>query len=221
MINYIQTWCIVLPTLQLYILAKTKNYIIAYETTCLYAVTYLASAGIIGWFELFDIDIESAKNDPFYGYSPYVANHIITPMLIYQGWNTIACLLHKDLRTPESMIHHILAFTLALCGMDSLLHYWAIYFFGITEVSTVPLQIMILQKKLGYNNTYASYAFAGLFTVVRLIYWPIYYWHCINQAFIVDMRPVHFYVFTSISTLLTVMQFYWGYKIISKKFTNK
>ncbi len=200
--------------------------LLAYELTCLLIILYLVTAGIIGWFELFDVNIEEAKSDPFFGRSTYVISHLISPLAAYQWWNFLFCLIYRDVRTAQMLMHHFLAFILSLCGLDGFLNYWAIFFFGITEISSVPLTIMNILKYC--NRQYESSAaykssqivFAFSFICVRLLFWPYYYIHCILQAtgyFIKgDLCPLYFYVFATISTTLTILQLFWGSKLIKK-----
>jgi hypothetical protein len=200
----------------------TKGDLLSYEITCLLCNIHLASAGIIGWFELFDIDISNAKVNPFFGHSDYVVNYLIVPLAMYQFWNSIFCMFHHNLRSFQTLTHHILAFILALCGLDSFLHYWAIYFFGITEISSVPLTIMAIIK-LCNRCDYVFYKwcrtlFAITFLWIRVLCWPYYYIICVFQAtqYYIDgsLYPPYYFIFTSISTALTMLQLLWGYKII-------
>ena len=206
--------------------------LLCYEVSCLIATIYLSVAGIIGWFELFNVDIANAKDNPFFGHSDYVQSHLIIPLLVYQGLNALVCVLVKDLRKLEMISHHLLAFLLALCGMNSFLHYWAIFFFGITEISSIPLTIMSIMRILyGKNkNEYYAYkisrsSFALLFIIIRLIYWPVYYTNCIYEAIYLysnnKLNYVYFYTFTIISTALTGLQLYWGTKIVNTLVTKK
>lgn len=205
-----------------YIINVYYNNQLSYEITCLISNAYLASAGIIGWYELFGVQIAEAKADPFFGHSPYVINHLIAPLAVYQFWNSVYCIANKELRTFQNVTHHIMAFVLALCGFDSFLHYWAIYFFGITEISSVPLTAMSILK-LTNNRCSVMYkwsriGFAASFLWYRFALWPYYYAICIYQATQHYMSGAlyspYYYIFAVASTALTVLQFIWGVKII-------
>lgn len=215
-------WCCTVPTAYFVFNYVLNHSILSYNITCLLSNTYLALAGIIGWYELFGVQIEDAKADPFFGHSPYVINHLIAPLAAYQFWNSVYCIANKEMRTFETIAHHIMAFLLALCGFDSFLHYWAIYFFGITEISSVPLTMMTILK-LTNNHGSAAYkwsrtGFAFTFLRFRFALWPYYYAICIYQATQYYMNGAlyspYYYIFAFGSTTLTVLQIYWGCKIV-------
>ena len=229
--SVIFTWLFGIPLLFFVILRSTNLFMkentdfISYDFTCLLIIIYLVVAGIIAWFELFGVDITEAKTNPFFGRSSYVIDHLISPLAAYQFWNLIFCLLYKEMRTLQILAHHAFAFILSLCGLDSFLHYWAIFFFGITEISSIPLTVMSIMnhlygtKKKKYSvYRFCRVAFAVTFLYVRVLIWPFYYLHCIYQAFqyYIDgtLYPIYFYIFASSSTSLTILQLIWGSKII-------
>ncbi len=199
--------------------------VLAYEFTSFLAVTYLALAGVVAWFELFGVDISDAKAQPLFGRSDFITDHIISLLAAYQGWNCILCLILRELRTVQMLSHHVFALVLAVCAMDSFLNYWTIYFFGITELSSIPLSgITILTHLLGKEKEnhplykFSKMSFAFSFTVVRIVFWTPYFVHCIQQSFkhyfSGELYPPYFFIFTSISSLLTVLQYMWFGKII-------
>ena len=144
-------------------------------------VTYLAAAGFILFYSLFEVnDYNKLEANHFYGRSEFLENHLIYPMLAYQGWNVVLCLFVKDLRKPEMIGHHIVTGTLGLMGLHPFLHYRGLFFFGVAEVTNVPLTILdmfkyitVLKEKypMGYSLTQVT--FAASFIILRLIAWPI------------------------------------------------
>ncbi len=200
--------------------------VLAQECVALIVIIYLSASGFIAWFELFNVNIDDAKASPFFGYSSFVVNHIMSPITAYQGWNSILSLILAESRSFQMFIHHLLVFILSLFGYDHFLHYWAIFFFGIVETSNIPLTIMnIVKLAVGEEkNKYAIYninrnLFAISFIVIRLIFWPYYFYFCIEQAVKLymsgELRSSYFYVFTTCSSLLTLLQLFWGVKIFA------
>ena len=124
----------------------------AFEIVAGICVTYLAVAGFVCASGLAG-DYAKLAGNPYYGYSQFVIDHLVYPMLSYQGWNVLICLPGlglESLNNPAMIGHHIATGSLAYLGMAPYLHYRALFFFGMAEVTselrrrhcaTVPLSL--------------------------------------------------------------------------------
>lgn len=110
-------------------------------------VTWLGIAGVIGFYGLFGVDCEGdfkrtavEGTDPyFYGRSDFVENHMIYPMISYQGWNLLYTLINPDQFSFSMVGHHGVTGLLAYFGLRPYLQYYGLFFFGIAELTNIPL----------------------------------------------------------------------------------
>lgn len=201
--------------------------IIATEITSTICVVWFSAVGVIGYFHLFGYtDGHDLSLSPFYGYSTLVHHHLITPMLVYQIWNLIACLLHNEYRDLPSLAHHFVTAWLAYCGFHPFAHYYALFYFGIAELTTIPLNIVNSFKNVpnlqqSYPLFYSNIRtlFAGSFLIIRTIWWPVVsyglFMGCVD---LLSSQKAHstfvvcYFLFSNL--FLTSLQFYWGYLIL-------
>jgi hypothetical protein len=112
--------------------------IMAFEIVAGACVTYLAIIGILGWFKLYPgWDYDGIEADHFYGKAQFVEDHLIAPMISYQGWNFLLCFFCKDLLDPAMIGHHSVTGSLAFIGLHPYLHHYALFFFGFAELTNV------------------------------------------------------------------------------------
>ena len=204
--------------------------ILAFELCALVSVTYLGVAGLVAMFDLYGVE-ESAKLSAymFYAKSTFVEDHLIYPMVTFQGWNTFLCLFVPDLRNPLMMGHHTFTALLGYFGLNPYLHGAGLFFFGVAELSNVPLTVYDIfkyTKPAGYQEKYpklfelTKVSFAVSFIVLRLIIWPIKSWiFWIGSIELLQSGKAHsqFVVgfFLVANIFLTFLQFMWGWQIIS------
>lgn len=169
----------------------------------------------------------------FYSNSIEVIYELILPMLAYQIWNLIVCLLHNEYRDIPSILHHIVTIYLGYCGLYPFSLYYAIFYFGIAEITTIPLNIVNVFKNIPHlNEKYPTIynisrtIFAISFFIIRLFWWPIVsydlFFECLN---LLQSGKAHsnfvvcYFLFSNL--FLTGLQFYWGYIILVNAFKKK
>lgn len=160
----------------------TLNDIMAFEIIAGLCVCYLASTGCYIWFDIGNNGIyNELLKDPIYGFSDVVQNHLAIPMIFFQGWNVVLCLLAADLRDVTMIVHHVLVTLLAYMGLHPYVHIDAMFFFGVAELTNIPLTIIDvfkylpdLKKNYPAANEACRSIFAVLFIVLRLLVWPVY-----------------------------------------------
>jgi hypothetical protein len=202
----------------------------SYEAVCLVCVSYLSFYGWSIWLG-YTGDINELHSKGAYVDSGLVINHVVAPMFFYQLFNFGACLYIKDFRDFPGLAHHAIAAVSALFSAGPFWVYYAVYYFGCSEISSVPLVFVeIFSKFPTYRhffpnvNFYCRVMFASLFIVVRVIYFPILgisYW--VDSARLLIRGEVHSYfvfcfcVFAQI--FMTGLQLFWGNKMLG--FVNK
>lgn len=156
-------------------------------------------------------------------FKPLEGGPVVTRInLAFQIYDLVTTILIPEIRKPEMLGHHTLAIILAYYVIRyQYAHYYAIFFLGMTEISSIPLTFMDVFKHIkslqkpfeGFNNL-CSYAFAALFISIRGIYWPItsyFFFVDVAAAFKQDIMPNKFlaYFFVISNAVLTLLQWYW------------
>lgn len=200
--------------------------IMAFEIVAGICVTYLGIVGTLATFNLYpEFNTKDIDNDKFYGRAQFVEDHLIMPMLSYQGWNVLLCLFNADLRDPAMIGHHIATFSLAYFGLNPYVHYYALFFFGFAEMTNIPLTLVDifkyfpdLKEKYPTLNEICRISFAVSFIIIRLIIWPyISYGFWVGSIDLLQSGKAHspfvVFVFLGANIFLTGLQFLWGSKI--------
>jgi hypothetical protein len=236
-------WSIFIPSIHLLALLSFRylNYfpqltrkgsrssdIISIEITSTFCVIWFSIVGSIGYLNLFGYtdgnDLYEAGK--FYGDSQFVRLNLITPMLVYQLWNLTACVIHNEYRDLPSLGHHIVTAGLAYCGFNPFAQYYALFYFGIAELTTIPLNFVNTFKNVpqlvqSYPTFYQQCrtVFAVSFLLIRTIWWPIVSYglfvacvDLIRSETAHSVTVVCYFLFSNL--FLTSLQFYWGYLII-------
>lgn len=243
-INTIMIWIAIVPALYFFLvfLFRALNVlpepvrkgsrgsdIMAFEIVAGVCVLYLCVAGIIGYFELFGVKPFPTNNleDYYYTRSSYIENHLLTPMLSYQGWNLLLCLSNQDLYSTEMVLHHFFAAVSAIVGFFPYFQWFSLYFYGIVEFTNIPLTVVDVfkifpqfQEKYPLINQFARYSFAISYFLIRLLLWPFYSYIFWGQSFDLLISgkarsPLTTVYILITHFLLTILQYFWGYKILT------
>ena len=100
--------------------------------------------GVTGWF--FEVDDFATEEQRLYSVS-LAAVKVLQTNFAFQTWDFAVSFLHKELNAPEMLAHHSLAALLCYWGLTMpYMHYYAIYFMGVAEVSSVPLVLVDICK---------------------------------------------------------------------------
>lgn len=189
---------------------------------------YVGIAGSMAWFNYCPgCDLSGIESDKIYGRSIFFETHLGVPLLTYQFWNFIFSLAVKELRDPISLLHHVASGLCAFFSMHPFLQYYGLFFYGVPEVSSVPLTIVSLSKSFPFIkedypklHNFGKWSFGVLFLIIRLVMWTyvsFFYWKDTVHLLTADETPhsmfiVGYYCFANV--VLTSMQYFWGYKII-------
>lgn len=211
--------------------ARTSD-IMAFEIVAGISVTYLGVAGLIlhyGWFGT-EADSALLHGDMMYGKSQWFIDHLIYPMVTFQLWNVVLCLFTPDLNVIEMLAHHLITASLGYFGLckSGYLHGNGVFFFGIAELTNIPLTMYDCFKymkpakwaeKYSFMHNLSQYGFAASFVVLRLIVWPRYSWAFWKESLALLQNGKghsNFVIGTFLfaNVFLTFLQFFWGYKIV-------
>jgi hypothetical protein len=207
--------------------------IMAFEIVAGICVTYLGIVGTLGLFHLYsEFDMTELEANKFYGRAQFVEDHLIMPMISYQGWNVLLCFFNADLRDPAMIGHHLATFSLAYFGLNPYVHYYALFFFGFAEITNIPLTMVDifkyfpdLKEKFPTLNELCRVSFALSFIVLRLIVWPyVSYTFWVGSINLLQSGEAHssfvVFVFLAANIFLTGLQFFWGSKIFGFLFKS-
>lgn len=205
---------------------KDKPLAAAHQVVVVVPFVFLSVVGTWIWF--FDPDyVEAFKEDKVYGnYPPCL--RLVCVMFAFQVWDfcTTIVMSREVKGQAQHIAHHASSALLSGLGLISgphgFLTYFAPFFFGISEISSIPLAFMDLFKyskeltaTYPQTNEAVRISFAALFLLARCIYWPIV---CVNfwiTTLTHEGIPLWLEIlwyFFNIS--LTLLQFYWGSLII-------
>lgn len=200
---------------------------------------YLTYNGFCEWFS--KADHGYAPVDRILGPHPEPDLSLIV-MVVMLFWDIPTGLCVTSLREPAMLLHHIAMFltaTLALgvwSGGHPLLGYYAAYYFGVIEISSVPLIFVDLfhpkrrawfhylknsaPKSLHSFNEMNRVLFAILFLLVRAISFPyVSFCSVIPDILHVAALPleerrnvsvVPLYSMAALNLFFSCLQFYWG-----------
>lgn len=141
-------------------------------------------------------------------------------------WDIPVTILTPKLRNTPMMIHHVAMVVTAALSLGvwsngtQLFGYYAPFYFGVTEVSTLPLVTMDLCKSKNLvAPSWVGPLFAFLFLTVRAVYFPIV---SVTQVLpdILDVAakqgiyPRVLYFMALLNVLFTILQLYWGSLVV-------
>jgi len=189
-------------------------------------LAYMGTVGFLVWFRLHpEWDITPLELDRFHGHADFVETHLLLPMLAYQLWQVVACFIFADLFDYSMIGHHTVTFGLAYVCLRPCLQYYVCFYFGLAEITNIPLTIIDTMKyfpELGEQfpalKTGCKQSFAILFFIIRIFYWT--YVTAIMLSIVypklwdptTESPPViAFFLFAA--AFLTGLQWLWGFKI--------
>jgi len=184
----------------------------------------LAAVGVQGWVLNPPPDMDRTRG------TSVIGAMAVNLMVAFQTYEVILALIAPRLRGKhyEMIGHHLVTLSLAvLGGSHDYLHYYAPFFFGMSEISSVPLTFIDLFKQYkGLSSRYpitnelSRNIFAVSFLALRVVYWPYVCYTFWADSWVeyqkVDRVPLYCILsFCVANILLTGLQFFWGSLIIS------
>ena len=126
-------------------------------------------------------------------------------------------------KTFEMVAHHALALLLACLAVNKDIYYfYGTYFFGVSELSSLPLVFLDLfkmfpevKKRYPLSNELIRPFFCVCFLVLRTFYWPYvsyHFWSASLTHYPNDALEVM--TFCTVNLLLSALQAFWTYLII-------
>lgn len=160
---------------------------LAHHAISMAAVTFMAITGCSEWFGR--MTRPSTAEGRFWDRHPagdMLAHFMFTHMI---AWDIPCRLIVPSLRDPTMLAHHAAAALVAYCGLhagaQTSLTYYSTYFFGVTELSSVPLHVLtlfkpgqILHEHLNQSplcamvNQAARLSFSATFLALRAVHFP-------------------------------------------------
>jgi hypothetical protein len=144
-------------------------------------------------------------------------------MFIYQVYNTLVALFMAEFYGWCTLAHHLTTGMVAYLALMPYMQYSTVFFFGVTELTNIPLTICDVCKffpeyKKAFPTIYTGsrLLFSLLFIGIRLVIWPIMSFgvcrRCFQQLMDGDALAPTGILFSTL--LLTAMQIAWGVRII-------
>jgi len=211
---------------------QAKPGVAAHQLVCFVPFVYAAYQGVNLW--LYDETV-AAQHIATYAERLYGANDACFAlnrfMLGFQVYDLLATALEPSLRKAEHLGHHTATLLTAMSAAATggpYFNYYIAFFFGFTELSSVPLAFVDLFRQLPklansfpLLNELLRTTFAVSFLVVRVGLFPYVmaskWWPDIYTAYMADdvRCPIYTLAYMTFSSaFLTFLQLFWGYKIL-------
>lgn len=203
-----------------------RSDIMAFQITAFGCLAYMSMIGMASWFGLCaHWDMGPLIDDRFHGRAEFIETHLLIPMLSYQLWQIIACFVFADMFNVAMIGHHVVTFGLAYVCLRPYLQYYVCFYFGLAEITNIPLTIIDtfkffpeLAEQLPAVKTFCKQIFAALFFALRIVYWTQITVMMVPSIYVKLFDPttesppiVGFFLFAA--AFLTGLQWLWGYKI--------
>eukprot|EP00756_Hemistasia_phaeocysticola_P050776 Hpha_TRINITY_DN25965_c0_g1::TRINITY_DN25965_c0_g1_i1::g.185315::m.185315 len=143
-------------------------------------------------------------------------------MFALQSYTTLTAICVPAFRTPKMLIHHIVSSLLAQQSMVPYLHGYAVFYFGIVEITNwalCPIDFLRalpeLQKKVPGLYSVLRMVFAVSFILIRLLAWTVmalFFWYD-SIALLSSGRSAPLfavYCFLVCNIIMTGLQWIWG-----------
>mmetsp|Transcript_37979 Transcript_37979/g.90909 ORF Transcript_37979/g.90909 Transcript_37979/m.90909 type:complete len:279 (-) Transcript_37979:98-934(-) len=195
-----------------------------------YQVTNLltnATLGLYGIHVHLNLDSNESLENKIHGY-PQMKSFALGQMG-YQLWAIPVGILCVE-ETALMLVHHVAVICVASTSafLTAGFRYYNPYFYGVIEISSVPLSVMNSFKNnkdwiIRYPQAYSlvRFIFSASFLIFRVILWtPFYIDYLVTACMFaysggtIVMRSI-MSVFIAASLLLTFLQYFWATKIVS------
>jgi len=207
-------------------MSTKEMHLAGHQAVSLVIFTIMAVLGTNGW-----VNLDASYGDCFEkrttGFCA-ASEVLIKLMAAFQTYEVLIALYVPKLRGPgcQMLIHHVATLTLSVVGLGfQYTHFYALFFLGMVEISSVPLSVMDMFKffpalaarhPVLAENT--KVLFAVSFLPTRVLYFPYMSAGFWADAFIdlsAGIVPVWVVMTFLVSNLiLTGLQFYWGSLVI-------
>jgi len=132
--------------------------------------------------------------------------------------------------TKAMMVHHVAVICVGSVSafIRSGFRYYTPYFYGVIEISSVPLSVMnSFKNNKDWMRTYPDLylrvrlTFCVIFLLVRVVLWTPFYWDFFANASMllysseVMSTKIILTIFNLASLVLTMLQYFWASKIVS------
>jgi len=156
---------------------------VAHQIVAFPLMLYVASVGCAAWFSPRPAD-HGFPDERIFGHDATGSHLAIVLLGALLIWD-IPLTLDPSIYSAASMGHHVGLAALALLSLRPFVQYYAPFFVGVTELSSVPLQIVdffhpnhfaeltVGRPVLETLNAFARVSFTVLFLVIRTVWFPI------------------------------------------------
>ena len=211
---------------------QVKPGVAAHQFVCFVPFVYAAAMGTKIW--LFSPEAAAMHTGTYVDrlYGTCDDAFLLTRFMVgFQLYDLLATGLEPSLRKAEHLAHHSSTLLTAMGGIAAggpYFNYYAAFFFGFTEISSMPLAFVDLFRQLPKLadanpalNELLRTTFAVSFLIIRVFYFPYVmlskWWPDLYTAYTSSDVRCAGYVFGWMafsSTFLTFLQLFWGYKIL-------
>jgi len=199
--------------------------VVAYNLVSCAFAAYSSGLGLRVWLGGDAATIGGSALSRLYSSSPSIT-HLCEVVAAYEGFNIVCVVLLPEYRSSAFISHHAVTFFLGILAQHPWCHYYAVFFFGVANLGSVPLCIGELTNSMHLDQLsgMTKAPFALLFLLLRTAYWPYVSLGFWRDSFQVLTSPateakVHSHVayaaLLSANLFLTGMQLHWLHMILA------
>ncbi len=165
--------------------------LMAFQIACSVPICVSGLYGVYSYLTLPSLSSTSPTTRLFGHHRP--SEFVAAVNFMFQFFDLLVSFLIEEHRTAVMITHHILACTVSYwCLRHRMLHYYAPFFLGVTEFSSVPLVIVDTEKyfdlsafpKASAVSELSKPAFAVLFLSIRVYFWFV----VVTPTLLTDIR---------------------------------
>lgn len=199
---------------------------VAHQVVAFPSLCYISLYASYTWF--FDAGFQEAfEDDMIFSYYE-AARNIVWVMMGFMIVEIAHLIIAKG--GPEVFMHHIFVLVLGNIGLmyggpdgTYLMLYYGVYFFGVSELSSIPLAFMdLFRENKDLANEYpvlkdsVRVVFSVLFVILRVFYWAYVVYGWLGEFFgkFDEIALWAFLPFAIACVLLTGLQWFWAYLIV-------
>ena len=148
--------------------------IVAYNLLAVGYASFCAVVGTMAWYDGTAAMVGGSVDERLYGRSE-AFEKLGTLTASYEVYNVVAVSFLAEYRNFAFVGHHSITLVLAVLANHPFLHYYGIFFFGLSGISSVPLALIELFTVLRADALLelCRGLFAISFLAFRTFYWPV------------------------------------------------
>lgn len=205
-------------------LVCSRSDLFAFQMTSIWAILACGCLGLMAWYGPDRVSQSSLPARRLRGYH-WAGEWLCAVNFTFQVWDFFVSLFIPEHATSIMLTHHTLAAVVSFCGLYyESLHYYAVFFLGLSEVSSIFLVFVDLSKYFPpvpgtWYDIWVQSVCGPLFVVTFLYFRVVRWWPLSWQLWQDTQRAPPSWLnrlFVGINLPLGILQLYWSTLILEE-----